>query len=107
MILIVIHHLWINADMTENNLGNVNPGVLDVMPGEVLRGRIRSVGSGVSSGQEAQPGTLPTITTAAIGCVRHSASPWRSNSTHPNLSDCVGCDSGDRRRCWSMRVTMP
>ena len=64
--LIAIHDLWINADMTENNLGNVNPGdkvaiVLDVMPGEVLTGRIRSVGSGVSSGQEAQPGTLPTI----------------------------------------------
>ena len=66
MILIVIHDLWINADMTENNLGNVNPGdkvaiVLDVMPGEVLKGRIRSVGRGVSSGQQAQPGTLPTI----------------------------------------------
>jgi multidrug resistance efflux pump len=66
MTLIVIHDLWINADMTENNLGNLNPGdkvsiVLDVMPGEVLKGRIRSVGSGVSSGQEAQPGTLPTI----------------------------------------------
>ena len=66
MTLIAIHDLWINADMTENNLGNVNPGdkvaiVLDVMPGEVLKGRIRSVGSGVSSGQEAQPGTLPTI----------------------------------------------
>lgn len=66
MILIVIHDLWINADMTENNLGNVNPGdkvaiVLDVMPGEVLKGRIRSVGRGVSSDQQAQPGTLPTI----------------------------------------------
>jgi multidrug resistance efflux pump len=64
--LITIHDPWINADMTENNLGNINPGdkvaiVLDVMPGEVLKGRIRSVGSGVSSGQEAQPGTLPTI----------------------------------------------
>jgi multidrug resistance efflux pump len=66
MTLIAIHDLWINADMTENNLGNVKPGhrvaiVLDVMPGEVIKGRIRSVGSGVSSGQEAQPGTLPTI----------------------------------------------
>jgi multidrug resistance efflux pump len=52
--------------MTENNLGNVNPGdrvaiVLDVMPGEVLKGRVRSVGSGVSSGQQAQLGTLPAI----------------------------------------------
>ena len=35
--------------------------MLDVMPGEVLKGRVRSVGSGVSSGKQAQPGTLPTI----------------------------------------------
>jgi multidrug resistance efflux pump len=64
--LIAIHDLWINADMTENNLGNIRPGneaaiVLDVLPGEVLKGRVRSVGTGVSSGQESQPGTLPTI----------------------------------------------
>ncbi len=66
MTLIAIHDLWISADMTENNLGNVNPGdkvaiVLDVMPGEVLKGRVRSVGTGISSGQQAQPGTLPEI----------------------------------------------
>jgi len=66
MTLIAIHDLWISADMTENNLGNVNPGdevaiVLDVMPGEVLKGRVRSVGTGISSGEQAQPGTLPAI----------------------------------------------
>ena len=66
MTLIAIHDLWISADMTENNLGNLDPGdevaiVLDVLPGEVLKGRVRSVGSGVSSGEQAQPGTLPTI----------------------------------------------
>lgn len=66
MTLIVIHDLWINADMTENNLGNIDPGdevaiVLDVLPGEVLKGRVRSVGSGVSSGQQTQAGSLPTI----------------------------------------------
>ncbi len=49
MTLIAIHDLWISADMTENNLGNIEPGdavaiVLDVMPGEVLKGRVRSVG---------------------------------------------------------------
>ena len=48
MTLIAIHDLWINADMTENNLGNIKPGdqvdiVLDVMPGEMLKGRVRSV----------------------------------------------------------------
>ena len=67
MTLIANHDLWISADMTENNLGNIDPGdavaiVLDVLPGEVLKGRVRSVGGGVSSGQQqAPPGTLPTI----------------------------------------------
>ena len=66
MTLIAVHDLWINADMTENNLGNINPGaevaiVLDVMPGKVWKGRVRSVGSGVSGGGEPKPGTLPTI----------------------------------------------
>jgi len=64
--LIAVHDLWISAEMTENNLGNIQVGnevaiVLDVMPGEVLKGRIRSLGSGVSAGQPAQPGTLPQV----------------------------------------------
>ena len=66
MTLIAIHDLWINADMTENNLGNLKPGdpvaiVLDVMPGEVLKGRVRSVGTGIGAGKQAQPGTLPEV----------------------------------------------
>ena len=66
MTLIAIHDLWISADMTENNLGNVKPGdrvaiVLDVMPGEILKGRVRSVGTGISPGKPAQPGALPEI----------------------------------------------
>ncbi|MET0981342.1 MAG: HlyD family secretion protein [Telluria sp.] len=66
MTLIAVHDLWINADMTENNLGNIVPGaeaaiILDVLPGTVIKGRVRSVGRGVGSGQQAQPGTLPTI----------------------------------------------
>ena len=66
MTLIAIHDVWISADMTENNLGHIDPGdevaiVLDVMPGEVLKGRIRSVGGGVGSGQSSSPGTLPTV----------------------------------------------
>jgi multidrug resistance efflux pump len=66
MTLVAHHDLWINADLTENNLGNIDPGdevaiVLDVLPGEVLKGRVRSVGGGVSSGQQAPPGTLPTV----------------------------------------------
>jgi multidrug resistance efflux pump len=66
MTLIAIHDLWISADMTENNLGNIKAGdraaiVLDVMPGEVLKGRVRSVGTGISPGKPASPGTLPEV----------------------------------------------
>ena len=66
MTLIAIHDLWISADMTENNLGNIKPGdpvaiVLDVMPGEILKGRVRSVGTGISPGSQPPPGTLPQV----------------------------------------------
>jgi len=66
MTLVATHDLWISADMTENNLGHIDPGdeaaiVLDVMPGEVIKGRIRSVGGGVGTGQSSPPGTLPTV----------------------------------------------
>ncbi|WP_339494714.1 HlyD family secretion protein [Pseudomonas sp. RA_105y_Pfl2_P56] len=66
MTLIAIHDVWISADLTENNLGHVQPGtpvaiVLDALPGEVLDGRVRSVGYGVSVGQTPAPGTLPSI----------------------------------------------
>jgi multidrug resistance efflux pump len=52
--------------MTENNLGNIKPGdeaaiVLDVMPGQVFKGRVRSVGSGVGPSKPTPPGSLPTI----------------------------------------------
>jgi len=66
MTLIAMHDLWISADLTENNIGHVDPGdavaiVLDVMPGEVLKGRVRSIGGGVGSGQQSPPGALPTV----------------------------------------------
>lgn len=66
MTLIAIHDVWISADMTENNLGRLRPGapvlvVLDALPGTVLKGQIRSIGYGVSVGQPAPPGSLPTV----------------------------------------------
>ena len=66
MTLIAMHDLWISADLTENNIGHIEPGdevaiVLDVMPGEVLKGRVRSIGGGVGSGQSTPPGTLPVV----------------------------------------------
>ncbi|MNM45289.1 Multidrug resistance protein MdtN [compost metagenome] len=66
MTLIAIHDVWISADMTENNLGLVKTEtpvsiVLDALPGEVFEGRVRSIGYGVSVGQPAAPGSLPTV----------------------------------------------
>lgn len=66
MTLIAIHDVWVSAEMTENNLGRVEPGtsvaiVLDAYPGKVLDGRVRSIGYGVSVGQSTPPGSLPTI----------------------------------------------
>ena len=66
MTLIATEYVWISADMTENNLGHLDPGdeaaiVFDVLPGRVFQGRVRSIGGGVGSGQAAPPGTLPTV----------------------------------------------
>lgn len=66
MTLIAIHDVWINAEMTENNLGHVDPGtpvaiILDALPGQIFEGRVRSVGYGVSVGTPTQPGSLPTV----------------------------------------------
>ena len=111
MTLIAIHDLWISADMTENNLGNIKPGdkvaiVLDVMPGEVLKGRVRSVGTGISPGKQLHPAPCRRSRTAAIGCARRSASRWPSSSTRPNASACAACASAARPTCWSTRATM-
>ncbi|SEJ06477.1 Multidrug resistance efflux pump [Azotobacter beijerinckii] len=64
--LIAIDDLWISAEMTENNLGHLEPGtlvriVLDARPGEVFEGRVRSIGFGISVSQEGPPGSLPTV----------------------------------------------
>ena len=54
---------WISADMRENQLGNVQPGqdviiALDVKPGKLFRGRVHSIGWGISQGDEAPTGQL-------------------------------------------------
>lgn len=60
---------WISADMRENQLGNVRPGQevlisFDIMPGNIYRGEVRSIGWGISQGGEAPTGQLPTVQTA-------------------------------------------
>ena len=54
---------WISADMRENQLGNVRPGqdvliALDIKPGKLFRGRVHSIGWGISQGDEAPTGQL-------------------------------------------------
>ncbi len=64
--LVSVHDVWIRADYTENNLGHLESGteveiLLDAMPGQVLKGRIRDIGVGVSAGSPPPPGTLPSV----------------------------------------------
>lgn len=66
MTLIAIQDIWVRAEFTENNLGNIKVGtpvelVVDALPGQVFRGTVRSIGLGVSTGQAPPPGSLPTI----------------------------------------------
>jgi len=67
MTFVAIHSVWIQADLTENNLGHVKRGapvemVLDVWPGRVLKGKVRSIVWGVSAAESTSaPGRLPTV----------------------------------------------
>lgn len=62
---IATHNVWVQADFTENNLGNIRQDnevriVFDVLPGKILSGTIREIGFGVAL--ESTPlGSLPTI----------------------------------------------
>ena len=65
MTFIAVDNIWIQADFTENNLGNINAGdktqiVFDVLPGEVYSGTIRELGFGIAI-DSAPLGSLPTI----------------------------------------------
>jgi multidrug resistance efflux pump len=65
MTFVATHDVWIQADFTENNLGNINRGdpveiVFDALPGTVIKGRVRTTGFGVNV-DSAPLGSLPTI----------------------------------------------
>ena len=65
MTFIATHEVWVRADLTENNLGNVKAGdrvemTFDVQPGKIYKGKIRETGFGVQVDSNAL-GTLPTI----------------------------------------------
>jgi multidrug resistance efflux pump len=61
--------LWIQADMRENNIANIEAGdrvefALDAAPGRVFEGTVRSVGYGVSTDGGIDRGDLPTVSSA-------------------------------------------
>jgi multidrug resistance efflux pump len=56
---------WIEADMKENNISLMKPGndvdfSLDVLPGKIFHGKVRSIGYGVSTGNTNR-GDLPDV----------------------------------------------
>ncbi|MEM5454674.1 HlyD family secretion protein [Paraburkholderia phytofirmans] len=98
MTLIAIRDVWVSADMTENNLGHLRPGTpvaiaLDALPGEVFEGRLRSIGYGVSAGQSAPPGGLPTV--------QNSRDWLRPAQRFPVI---VEFEAGERARLHNVRV---
>lgn len=65
MTFISTEDVWVQADFTENNLGNVESGdtagvIFDVFPGRVFKGTVRTTGFGVAV-DSAPLGSLPTI----------------------------------------------
>lgn len=65
MTFLATQDIWVQADFTENNLGNIKRGdkvelVFDALPGKVIKGTIRTTGFGVNV-DSAPLGSLPTI----------------------------------------------
>ena len=65
MTFIAVDNIWVQADFTENNLGNIRSGnkvhiVFDVLPGEIFHGKVRELGFGIAV-DSAPLGSLPTI----------------------------------------------
>lgn len=65
MTFLATQDIWVQADFTENNLGNIKSGdsveiVFDALPGKVIKGKIRMTGFGVNV-DSAALGSLPSI----------------------------------------------
>lgn len=63
--LISSSDVWIQANLKENNLSRMNLGdevefILDIAPGRIFKGKVRSMGFGVST-NETNKGGLPTV----------------------------------------------
>jgi multidrug resistance efflux pump len=97
MTFIAVDNIWIQADFTENNLGNINTGnkvkiVFDVLPGKVFSGTVRELGFGVAV-NSAPLGSLPTI--------NNDQSWLRSAQRYPVLVD---FDSDSQPNIFRLRV---
>ena len=70
MTFVAVHQMWVEANLTENNIGHIKPDnavdlVLDVWPDKVLRGKVRSITYGVAGAEStSKPGGLPTVQNA-------------------------------------------
>lgn len=58
--------VWIRADFPENSMGNISIEdpvdiILDIAPGRIFKGKVRSIGYGVSSEHSMNRGQLPSI----------------------------------------------
>jgi len=65
MTFVATDNYWIQADFTENNLGNIRKGmtaelVFDVYPGKVFKGTVREMSYGIAV-DTAPLGSLPTV----------------------------------------------
>ncbi len=66
MTFIEFDNVWIQANMRENNIANIEPGdavdiVLDVAPGKVFKGRVSSIGFAVDSAATGEVGGLASV----------------------------------------------
>ena len=70
MTFVSTEEVWVEAYLTENNLGRISQGdpvevVLDIHPGRVLKGVVESYGGAASNGKEVKAGELPKPPTAS------------------------------------------
>ena len=58
--------IWIQANFKENNISNIKKldkveFTLDIFPGKIFKGSVRSIGHGIDDGNKSKPGELPKL----------------------------------------------
>lgn len=66
MTFISADDIWVEAFMTENNLGHIKIGdkveiAFDAFPGDIFEGKVKSIAAGVSTGKVTNLGDLATV----------------------------------------------